>query len=120
VEGGESGENALVPAHTSKRMDRLLNARLRLLPVKEILELLLRIVNKSVRVRTQVNRISSDLSGVVKAVGHGRKGDYNLLAGAFSSIGSSLLASRCFPVSGTTHYFDPVCRPMPCRSLIDH
>lgn len=116
---GERGENALVPAHTSKRMNRLLNARLRLLPVKEILELLLRIVNKSVRVGTQVNRISSDLSGVVKAVGHGRKGDYNLLAGAFGSIASSLV-SRCFPVSGTTHYFDPVCRPMPCQSLIDH
>ena len=47
MEVGERGENALVPAHTSKRMNRLLNARLRLLPVKEILELLLRIVNKA-------------------------------------------------------------------------
>jgi hypothetical protein len=38
---GERGENVLVPAHTSKRVDRLLDTRLRLLPVKEGLELLL-------------------------------------------------------------------------------
>jgi uncharacterized protein (DUF1499 family) len=67
------GENALVPAHTGKRVDRLLDARLRLLPFEEDLELLLQIANKSVRVRTQASRISSDLGRVVKAVGHGRE-----------------------------------------------
>jgi hypothetical protein len=40
-EGESSSENALVPAHTGKRVDRLLDTRLRLLPVKESLELLL-------------------------------------------------------------------------------
>jgi hypothetical protein len=36
-----SCENALVPAHTGKGVDRLLDTRLRLLPVKESLELFL-------------------------------------------------------------------------------
>lgn len=67
------GENALVPAHTGKCVDRLLDARLRLLPFEEGLELLLQIVNKSVRVRIQESRISSDLGRVVKTVGHGRE-----------------------------------------------
>ena len=65
--------NALVPAHTGKCVDRLLDARLRLLPFEEGLELLLQIVNKSVRVRIQASRISSDLGRVVKTVGHGRE-----------------------------------------------
>ena len=34
-------KNALVPAHTGKRVDRLLDTRLRLLPLKESLELFL-------------------------------------------------------------------------------
>lgn len=38
---GEDSENALVPAHTGKRVDRLLDARLCLLPLEESLELLL-------------------------------------------------------------------------------
>ena len=42
VEWGRGKQsNALVPAHTGKRVDRLLDTRLRLLPVKESLELLL-------------------------------------------------------------------------------
>lgn len=44
VKGGSRGtaaKNALVPAHTGERVDGLLDTRLRLLPVKERLELLL-------------------------------------------------------------------------------
>jgi hypothetical protein len=37
----ERGENALVPAHTGKGVDRLLDTRLRLLTIKESLELFL-------------------------------------------------------------------------------
>lgn len=37
----EGGENVLVPAHTGKGVDRLLDTRLRLLTLKESLELFL-------------------------------------------------------------------------------
>jgi hypothetical protein len=37
----KEGENALVPAHTGKCVDGLLDTRLRLLPFKESLELFL-------------------------------------------------------------------------------
>jgi hypothetical protein len=41
IELGERDDNALVPAQTGKGVDRLLDTRLRLLPLKESLELFL-------------------------------------------------------------------------------
>ena len=72
----KEAENALVPAHTGKCVDRLLDPRLRLLPLKESLELFLEARTRRVRVsifrNSKLKRCGgTDLCGVVKAVGHG-------------------------------------------------
>lgn len=102
------GENALVPAHTGKCVDRLLDARLRLLPFEEGLELLLQIVNKSVRVRIQASRTLTWVASSKRSAMGERREYYDLLAGAFSSeapIRWALASLSLF--SGLTEAQDP-------------
>ena len=50
TDGQDECENALFPAHTGKGVDRLLDTRLRLLPLKETLKLFLKSVSISIEV----------------------------------------------------------------------
>lgn len=72
---GKEGENALVPAHSGKGVDGLLDTRLCLLALKESLELFLQRVTRVSVSEFQFGRkgmeLRSYLCGVVKAVGHG-------------------------------------------------